>query len=90
MPAGWNLVTSSCSDGSPTSAISSGGETVTCTFHDARERGAILIKKTRKHAAGSGDQPHPGVDFTITGGSITAGGPDERIGLACLGGLLLS
>ena len=70
VPAGWNLVSSSCSDGSnPASIGLSGGETVTCTFHDAREMGAILITKTRKHAAGgSGDQPHAGVTFTVTGG----------------------
>jgi hypothetical protein len=52
VPNGWNLVSSTCDDGSTPNSIGlSGGETVTCTFHDARERGAILITKTRKHAA---------------------------------------
>ena len=40
VPAGWNLVSSSCDDGSDPASIGlSAGETVTCTFHDARERG---------------------------------------------------
>jgi Prealbumin-like fold domain len=96
VPAGWNLVSSSCSDGSDPASISlSAGETVTCTFHDARERGAILILKERKHAAaGLGvDHPHPNVDFTVTGGDLPGGGTvvtTNSLGLACLDGLLLS
>ena len=44
----------------------SGGETVTCTFHDAREKGAIVITKTRKHAAdGPGDHPQANVTFKV-------------------------
>jgi hypothetical protein len=87
-------VSSSCSDGSnPASIGLSGGETVTCTFHDARERGAIEITKTRKHAAdGSGNHPHAGVEFTISGGGLTQ---DVTVttnaqGVACADGLLLS
>jgi hypothetical protein len=95
IPTGWNLVSGTCDDQSSPAAISlSAGETVTCTFHDAREKGAILITKTRKHAAdGSGDHPHAGVDFTITGGSLSAGGTTVTTnaqGKACLGGLVLS
>jgi hypothetical protein len=95
VPAGWNLVSASCSDGSDPASIGlSGGETVTCTFHDAREKGAILITKTRKHAAdGPGDHPHAGVDFTITGGSLPAGGTTvttDANGQACIDGLVLS
>jgi hypothetical protein len=95
VPAGWNLVSSTCSDGSDPGSIGlSGGETVTCTFHDAREKGAILITKTRKHAAdGSGDHPHNGVKFTVTGGSLPAGGTEVTTsgnGTACLDGLVLS
>jgi hypothetical protein len=95
VPAGWNLVSSSCSDGSDPASIGlSSGETVTCTFHDARETGAIVITKTRKHAAGgSGDQPHPGVTFTVTGGELPAAGVTavtDSNGVACVDGLLLS
>jgi hypothetical protein len=95
VPAGWKLVSATCSDGSDPASIGlSGGETVTCTFHDARETGAIVITKTRKHAAGgSGDQPHPGVTFTVTGGELPAGGVTavtDANGVACVDGLLLS
>jgi hypothetical protein len=95
VPAGWNLVSSSCDDGSNPSAIGlTAGETVTCTFHDARETGAILISKTRKHAAdGPGDHPHQGVDFVITGGELPGVGTTittNADGEACLDGLVLS
>jgi hypothetical protein len=95
VPAGWNLVSATCSDGSPVSAISlQGGETVTCTFVNARERGAILIQKSRKHAAdGPGDHPHPNVTFNVSGGSLPAGGSNVSTGsdgLACIDGLVLS
>ena len=95
VPTGWTLVSSSCSDGSAPSAIGlSAGETVTCTFHDARQQGAILITKTRKHAAaGSGDHPHAGVTFTVTGGELPAAGVavvTNASGVACADGLVLS
>jgi hypothetical protein len=96
VPAGWNLVSATCDDGSnPASIGLSAGETVTCTFHDAREKGAILITKTRKHAAdGLGvNHPHAGVEFTVTGGSLPAGGTTvttDSTGHACLDGLVLS
>jgi hypothetical protein len=95
VPAGWNLVSATCDDGSDPASIGlSAGEDVTCTFHDARERGAIEITKTRKHAAdGPGDHGHPGVTFTITGGDLPAGGTTvvtDSNGVACVDGLLLS
>jgi len=95
VPTGWNLVSSTCSDGSAPATIGlSAGETVTCTFHDARERGVILIDKDRKHAAlGSGDQPHPGVTFTVTGGNLSAtgvGGTTNAQGRLCVDNLVVS
>jgi hypothetical protein len=95
VPAGWNLVSSSCDDGSnPASIGLSGGETVTCTFHDARERGAILITKTAKHAAAeSGEIAQSGVTFTVTGGSTPAGGVSGQTnaqGQLCLDNLVVS
>jgi hypothetical protein len=95
VPAGWNLVSAICDDGSAVGSIGlTAGETVTCTFHDARETGAILITKTRKHAAdGSGDHPHAGVTFTITGGELPAAGipvVTGADGTFCLDGLVLS
>jgi hypothetical protein len=95
VPAGWNLVSSACDDGSnPASIGLSARETVTCTFHDARERGAIVITKTRKHAAdGPGPHPHGGVTFTVTGGDLPAAGVTavtNSNGVACVDNLLLS
>jgi hypothetical protein len=98
VPAGWNLDSATCVDevgpnSAPGSIDLAAGETVTCTFVDSRERGAILISKTRKHAAdGPGDHPHPGVTFTVSGGSL--GSPQtvttNADGEACLDGLVLS
>ena len=94
MPAGWVLTSATCSDGSPPSAIAlSALETVTCTFVNQRQTGAIKIIKTRKHAAdGPGPHPHAGVTFTVAGGSLAA--PVQVVtaadGTACLSGVLLS
>ena len=95
VPTGWNLTSATCDDGSPVTAIAlSGGETITCTFTNARERGAIKIVKERKHAAsGTGDHPHPGVTFTVTGGSTPTLGTTaltDANGVACIDGLLVS
>ena len=55
------------------------------TFVDPRQRGAILVTKTRKHAAdGAGDHPHAGVDFTVNGVTKTT----DANGHACFDGLL--
>ena len=95
VPTGWNLTSATCSDTSPATAISlQAGETITCTFTNARERGAIIIDKERKHAAsGPGDHPHNGVSFTVTGGSTPAGGVGAVTageGRACVDNLLVS
>jgi len=61
------------------------GETAECTFTNALQRGAILVTKTRKHAAdGPGDQPHPGVSFTVNGETKVT----DANGQACFDGLL--
>ncbi|MGR0319167.1 prealbumin-like fold domain-containing protein [Agromyces sp. ZXT2-3] len=96
VPDYWNLVSATCDDGSDPAAIGlSPGETVTCTFHDDREVGAIEITKLRKHAEdGLGeDHPHAGVDFVITGGELPAEGmtvTTDANGVACATGLLVS
>jgi hypothetical protein len=59
--------------------------TVTCTYTNKRQTGAIKVTKTRKHAAdGAGDHPHAGVDFTVNG--VTK--PTDANGQACFDGLL--
>jgi hypothetical protein len=67
-PAGWNLTSATCDNGDDPSAITlGGGDDVTCTFVNTRERGAIEITKTRKHAAAEGGvDAHAGVSFTVT------------------------
>ncbi len=68
--------------------------TVSLTFENPRQAGAIEIVKTRKHAAdGPGPHPHADVDFTIEGPGL---GPDGTVvttgadGTACVDGLVLS
>jgi len=58
---------------------------VTVTFVDPRQRGAILITKTRKHVAdGPGPHPHAGVTFTVNGTTVVT----NANGQACVDGLL--
>ena len=60
-------------------------ETVEVTFVDPRQRGAILLTKTAKHAAALGGvRPHEGVGFTIAGQPVTT----NAAGQACVDGLL--
>ncbi|MCE0487625.1 MSCRAMM family protein [Ornithinimicrobium sediminis] len=68
VPAGWNLTSATCDNGDEPDAVTVGaGDAVTCTFVNARERGAIEITKTRKHAAAEGgEDAHAGVDFAVT------------------------
>jgi len=85
LPANWTLVSAICDDGSPVTNIDVAvDETVTCTFTNKLNVGAIMVTKTRKHAAdGSGDHPHAGVDFTVNGVTKTT----DANGQACFDGL---
>ncbi len=69
VPANWVLLSAACDDGSPVTNIDvSPNETVTCTFTNQLQTGAIKVTKTRKHAAdGPGDHAHSGVSFTVNG-----------------------
>lgn len=67
--------------------VTAGGTTdLTGTpFVNPRHRGAILVTKTRKHAAdGPGDHPHAGVSFTVDDVTKATGAN----GQACFDGLL--
>jgi hypothetical protein len=58
--------------------------TISLTFVDPRQPGAIKVTKTFKHAAsGSGDHPQSGVDFTVNGVTKTT----DANGVACFDGL---
>jgi hypothetical protein len=86
VPANWVLTSATCDDGSPVTNIDvSVDETVTCTFTNTLQRGAITVTKTRKHAAeGSGDHPFAGVNFTVNGVTKAT----DAQGQACFDGLL--
>jgi uncharacterized surface anchored protein len=60
-------------------------EQTSVSFVDPRHRGAILVTKTRKHAAsGPGDHPQADVEFTVNGVTKTT----DANGQACFDGLL--
>jgi Prealbumin-like fold domain len=58
--------------------------TISLTFVDPRQPGAIKVTKTRKHAAdGPGDHPQSGVNFTVNGVTKAT----DANGVACFDGL---
>ncbi len=77
VPAGWDLTSATCDDGSDPSAINlSAGETVTCTFTNefippppTPEADVSIVKDVDDSTADIGQQ----VTFTMT---VTNGGPD--------------
>lgn len=70
VPAGWDLTSAKCSDGSLPSAISlQAGETVTCTFTNTK-RGSITVVKQTDPENSEVDFPFAfgKESFTLTGG----------------------
>jgi hypothetical protein len=91
VPDGWNLASATCDNGNAPGAITlAAGSDVTCTFTNERERGAIEITKTRKHAAAPGGEgAHAGVTFTVSGNGITPVVVQTNAqGIACVPNLL--
>jgi hypothetical protein len=91
VPDGWNLASATCDNGDgPGDITLAAGSDVTCTFVNERERGAIKITKTRKHAAAAGGVgPHAGVTFTVSGNGITpVEVQTDAQGIACVPNLL--
>jgi hypothetical protein len=98
IPANWEFVSLNC-DASTGVTPNIAGTTVTfaidadtdvldCTYTNQRLLGAIEITKTRKHAADdTGDHPHAGVDFAITGNGVNETVTTDADGVACLDGL---
>jgi hypothetical protein len=58
-------------------------DTVDCTFTNTLQTGAILVTKTRKHAATPSNNAHPGVTFTVNGETDTT----DANGQVCFDGL---
>jgi hypothetical protein len=89
--AGWNLVSKECDDGSaPESIDLSAGETVTCTFTNSPEKGALKILKNSTKGgavsqAGAVFSYGPGEDQTVTDNG--AGDEDQTVGVVCVSGL---
>jgi Prealbumin-like fold domain len=64
--------------------INDADDSLDCTYTNTRLLGAILVTKTRKHAAdGPGDHPHAGVPFTVDGVTKST----DADGEACFDGL---
>ncbi|HSK14823.1 MAG TPA: prealbumin-like fold domain-containing protein [Gaiellaceae bacterium] len=79
-----NSGTSTSTLGKTATITLAGGGSVTCVYTNRQQLGAILVTKTRKHAAsGTGDHPHAGVDFTVDGVTKTT----DANGQACFDGL---
>jgi hypothetical protein len=95
IPTNWVFVSLDCSASSAGTSFSTSGATVTfaidsdtdvldCTYTNKLNQGAILVTKTRKHAAdGPGPHAHAGVTFTVDGVSKQT----DANGQACFGGL---
>jgi hypothetical protein len=68
VPANWTLTSAVCSDGSPITAIDLGpSETVTCTFTNTLQQGAIKV-----HKASIKGQALAGAHFSIAGQDVTS------------------
>lgn len=90
-PAGFEFVDLVCTPAASASILGKTAtitlnplDNVTCVYQNRRQLGAILVTKTRKHAAsGPGDHPHPGVNFTVNGVTKAT----DANGQACFDGL---
>jgi hypothetical protein len=104
IPANWQFTSLDCSASTGIAAadiqivgaqvtadINNKDDILDCTYTNSRRLGAIEITKTRKHAATPLNNAHSGVNFTITGGNLPAGGTvvtTNASGVACLDGLI--
>ena len=77
VPAGWDLTSATCADGSPVTNIDlSPGETVTCTFTNT-QRGTIVVEKQTNPDGASGS-------FTFNGNAAGTISDDGTITVADL------
>lgn len=69
LPTGWDIISATCSDGSPVNAISlQAGETITCTFLNRQRSSITLVKQT---IGFGGENFDGGFAFTSTSGLTT-------------------
>ena len=93
LPGAWEFVSLDCSASSGVTVTINGrvaswtidnqSDVVDCTYTNKLRQGAILVTKTRKHAAAGGSAPHAGVSFTV--GGVTK--QTDANGQACFDGL---
>ena len=80
VPAGWDLTSATCNDGSNVGSISvSAGETVTCTFTNTK-RGNIVVEKVTNGGSGAFDFTSGTLSpsaFTLTTTAAGAAGKDS-------------
>ena len=92
VPAGWDLTSATCSDGSAVTAINlAAGETVTCTFTNTK-RGSVDVIKTVSGGAPNGAtftfDIRTGASLTSTGTVVASTTTDAVTGLADFSGAL--
>ena len=93
VPANWSNTGHTCDNGNDPSAITlAAGKTVTCTFTNTLQVGAIKITKTAKQQSAGGVVPQANVPFDVSpgplGGATTTITTDAN-GVACVSGLFL-
>jgi hypothetical protein len=88
LPAGWDLTSATCDDGSDPASIGiDAGEDVTCTFVNTLQQGALkILKNSTKGGAVAND----GAVFSYDSSSVTdngSGDEDSAVGAVCVSGL---
>ena len=77
LPAGWDLTSATCSDGSAVNAIALGaGEVVTCTFNNRQDGKIIVVKQTTPDGSTQSFEfdPSYGSNFFLTDGQSNDSG----------------
>ncbi|TAK02023.1 MAG: hypothetical protein EPO36_03545 [Chloroflexota bacterium] len=70
-PAGWDLTSATCSDGSPIGAIDlDAGEVVTCTFNNRQDGHIVVVKETLPNGSNQSFEFDPSwkANFNLTDG----------------------
>jgi len=91
VPAGWDLTSATCDDGSDPSAIDlSAGETVTCTFVNTAEGGVDIVKTVSGAPPANGEtfdfELRTGASPTEVGTTVASDTTDPVTGVADFGG----
>ena len=86
---GWNLQSQNCDNGETAASVTltAAGQSVTCTFVNVLERGAIDIAKTTV----KGNAPLANIEFTVAdkNGVVVGGGTTDEFGHVCVSGLIV-